>query len=805
MRERIYYDEKEQRVIVTARALASFAANGRGIPFENTDTSGCITDSGVCVAADLDRTLDGLRVCGTVEYVTESPLGFAVVKTVRGSRAGSTPDNHMTDAAELAALGLLFCREHDLDRVILRLVFEHGDGDDIYEYSAGAEYLATACAALIDRALPFAELVRDRGRIGMPAMRALPFPYPEIRESQHTFINEAFRAIKKGRRLLVSAPTGTGKTISALYPAVRAIGEGACDKIFCLCAKATVGRVFVDAAELLSHHVPTLKCVVISSKERCCPVYHGGTRRPKRCAVMCPLMGADQNRRLAAAAVDCLKHSVIDAKVISDAADAHKICPHELSLLVSEYADIVVCDYNYVFDFRIRLKRYFENSDEPDPTSAPPEKYVLLADEVHNLPKRAADTYSAELALSSLDELAAAASKLDGAAVICDAVRALSEEMRRIMDGALRDGETNEVGGAVVKSGFICSKELPQGLCEAAGVLRRTLGTYIFRHGAAAPPIFTDVGEIVGKFCHVASLFGDNYTFFASAIGDDFYVRLLCLDPSPLLDSALSVATSVIFFSATLSPISYYADILGCGEGAVLELESPFPPENLCPVAVDSVSMKLSERAAAAPDVAEMIASAVEGRCGNYLAFFPSFDSMESVLKIFREIAPDVNVAVQSRKMGQDARRKFLSEFTRERDEWDTLVGFAVLGGIFSEGIDLPGSSLIGVIIAGTGMPAITSERNIMKEYFDRTRESGMEYAYIYPGMNSVLQAAGRVIRTENDRGVLVLIDSRYAEPTYYKLFPKSYRHIKYTGDSFSLGEILRRFWEKGGDAPNMH
>ncbi|MBQ7826638.1 MAG: ATP-dependent DNA helicase, partial [Clostridia bacterium] len=248
--------------------------------------------------------------------------------------------------------------------------------------------------------------------------------------------------------------------------------------------------------------------------------------------------------------------------------------------------------------------------------------------------------------------------------------------------------------------------------------------------------------------------------------------------------------------SATLTPISYYADILGCTGGGVLELDSPFPHENLCPVAVDSVSMKLSERNGAADTVAECIAAAAESNPGNYLAFFPSFDYMERVLKIFRELSPDTEIAVQERSMKLSAREKFISTFAEDRDEYTSLVGFAVLGGIFSEGIDLPGDSLIGVIIVGTGMPAITSERNIMKEYFQETREGGMEYAYVYPGFNSVLQAAGRVIRTDTDRGVLILIDSRYAEPTYYKLFPKYWRHIKYTGDPFSLEEILRRFWD---------
>lgn len=257
----------------------------------------------------------------------------------------------------------------------------------------------------------------------------------------------------------------------------------------------------------------------------------------------------------------------------------------------------------------------------------------------------------------------------------------------------------------------------------------------------------------------------------------------------------MSKAKAVIFFSATLTPISYYADILGCRNGRVLELASPFPRENLCPVAVDSVSLKLSEREYSVDTIAELIAITAEAKKGNYLAFFPSFDYMEHVSKAFSEISPDTATVIQKKHMNSAEREAFLAAFQAENKGTASLVGFSVLGGIFSEGIDLPGDSLIGVIIAGTGMPQFTSERNVMKEYFDETVESGMEYAYIYPGFNNVLQAAGRVIRTDTDRGVLVLIDSRYAEPTYYKLFPEYLRHIKYTGDPFSLGEILSRFW----------
>ena len=791
----IKYDEETNRAVISADAISAFAVYVRGIPYTIGDTTVTAIGTGIELEYEAELFVP-VVLTGVADSVTVSDSGYTISLEIQGCRKTDRPEIYYADSAKLAFLGYIWCMTRSADSVTLRLVL-CGKEQVAYEYKASAEFLEKAVGSLMGRAEPFIRRIYDRGCTAIPQMKDMPFPYPQMREAQYEFITEAFRTIKNSDRLLVSAPTGTGKTISALYPAVRSIGEGLADKVFCLCAKTTVGKAFTDAAMLLAKFVPGMRCVVISSKERCCTMNNGsGRRRSRMCSRECSLYGRIDGKcaeiRLFEGAAECLQESVITADTIKTFAEKHKVCPHELSLLVSEYCDIIICDYNYVFDFRMRLRRYFE-----DEASHADERFVFLADEVHNLPARATDTYSAELSAEMLTRLLADAEKLPDEGGVVSSVRNLLSELEVVRQATLKDGESREIGGKLVKTGFSNSSVMPVGVPEAAGVLRKVLGSLILKYESNLSPVFSQAADAVGKFCHVCSLYDRNYTCFSSAIGDEYYLRLCCLDPAPLLDLAMNRARAVVFFSATLTPISYYADILGCGRGGVLELDSPFPKENLCPVAVDSVSMKLSERNGATDTVAECIAVAAESNPGNYLAFFPSFDYMERVLKIFRELSPDTSVVVQERSMKLSAREEFLGQFTAERDDFSSLVGFAVLGGIFSEGIDLPGDSLVGVIIAGTGMPAITSERNILKEYFQETREGGMEYAYVYPGFNSVLQAAGRVIRTDTDRGVLILIDSRYAEPTYYKLFPKNWRHIKYTGDPFSLEEILRRFWDE--------
>ena len=261
-----------------------------------------------------------------------------------------------------------------------------------------------------------------------------------------------------------------------------------------------------------------------------------------------------------------------------------------------------------------------------------------------------------------------------------------------------------------------------------------------------------------------------------------------------------SCADSAVLFSATLTPMAYFADVLGCKDAPCLELDSPYDPERLCLAAVDSVSTRYGDREEGAGEIAEIILSTVEAKEGNYIVYFPSYEYMKQVYREFCQCAPDIRCVVQKQGMSHEARNQFLIAFSKNRKEGGgTLVGFCVLGGAFAEGVDLRGESLIGVIIVGTGLPKITAEQNILRDYFERTRENGYDYAYTYPAMIKVLQAVGRVIRSENDRGVAGLVDDRYAEPGVYRLFPKHWKHIRYTGDPYSLQGFLEKFWLDGG------
>jgi Rad3-related DNA helicase len=292
----------------------------------------------------------------------------------------------------------------------------------------------------------------------------------------------------------------------------------------------------------------------------------------------------------------------------------------------------------------------------------------------------------------------------------------------------------------------------------------------------------------------IGEYYDSHFLPFLEVDGDNVIVRLLCQDPSAVLSRGLWRAHASVMFSATLTPLDYFADVLGGGSDAVkISLPSPFDPKNACVVAVPSISTRYEDREKSYKKIASLIAATVSGKAGNYIAYFPSYEYMENVLKIFTLRYERVTTVVQTRGMGAAERESFLSAF---RDDGRLRVGFCVLGGSFSEGIDLPGGELIGAIVVGTGLPGITSERNILRDYYETTRERGYDYAYTYPGMNRVLQAAGRVIRTETDRGVIVLIDDRWATDSYKMLYPDHWTHIQYAGNSSELAEIVSCFWK---------
>jgi len=629
-------------------------------------------------------------------------------------------------------------------------------------------------------------LVQKEERLKPLALNA-KFPYPELREGQEMMIRESFSAIKRGKRIFIEAPTGTGKTMSSLYPAVRALGEGYTDKIFYLTAKASTRReAYAAAARLFNSGVP-LRTVVITAKEQICACPHlreiSGVKSPCN-PVDCPYARGYYEKSGEALDELLSTHNGYPRTLITETARKYSVCAYELSLDLSEYCDVIICDYNYAFDPSVYFRRYFSDEGKKD-------KYTFLIDEAHNLADRARDMYSAELKRSKIGELCQTVGAVDSELkASADALFMSMNRLRKLCkDSMTKDADGNE-------QGFYISKSPLEHFNNELDILRKKCDGWLKKN--MEHPMSGEIYAIssdIRKYLSVNEYFGTGFLCYVELFGGDLTVKTYCLDPSPTMNGLLNRATASVLFSATLTPPEYFCDVLGGRKNTEsISLPSPFPTENLCVSVVDYLSVRSEDRKKNYAKYATVIAATVSSRHGNYIAYFPSYECLDGVLDIFKRKYPKVETVVQSKGMGVSEKERFLSEF---KDDTDHLrVGFCVLGGAFSEGVDLPGSRLIGSIIFGVGIPALSNERNIIMEYFDNTMGQGYDYAYTYPGMNRVLQAVGRVNRREGDRGVAVLVDDRYADGKYRALFPAHWENVKYTGNARSLAEIMRRFWE---------
>lgn len=697
------------------------------------------------------------------------------------------------DIALLKCNAYFFAVKNLLERVNVRIVFCLKDTKKIkiVEDSFSSDELRRFYLELLEKIDFFGKLTVQRVSEVLPSARKAPFPYTEIREGQEEMVREVYRGICKKKRVFVQAPTGTGKTISALYPAVRALGEGKCDKVFYLTAKASTGREAFSAMKRIFSAGAKVKSVVIGSKDSMCvcpKVAASGLPASNFCnSFDCEFAKGYYERRNGALEELFSSYNGFTQSLIREVACRHKVCPYELSLDLSELCDVIICDYNYVFDPIIYFKRYFGKASGDN-------KYVFLVDEAHNLADRAVDMYSAQL---SRGEFATLAEKLPShESVLVQALDGFVLQLNRAKK-LCRDNLIKDETGS--ERGYYISKVSSQEIEKSVEALSRVMNDWIRRNRIS--PCFNDVKALFSKlqkYKSIMELYDGRYSFFIEVCGGDVKIRLCCLDPSYLLSVCHSRAICSVMFSATLEPLDYFSDILGGSKTSIrAELRSPFKRENLCLLAVDSISTRFEDREKSYKKVAACIAGAVSGKAGNYIVFFPSYKYMEEVLSVFEKKYPYVKTVVQKNNMSYAEKEEFLAEF--KEDSGVLRVGFCVLGGSFSEGIDLPGTRLIGTVVVGVGLPGLSNERNIMKEYFDNTRERGYDYAYTYPGMNRVLQAAGRVIRTESDRGVVVLIDDRYATEQYKAMFPMQWRHIKYAHEAKDLAQKVKNFWKSEG------
>lgn len=734
-------------------------------------------------------------VSGRADGVITKESGPVVdeIKTVRGVDFYAPPKEIFLAQMKCYAYFLAVSRE--LCSIKARLTYYNVDNEKTrcFNYSFTTEELREYYVSLLDKIKYRARLVVKHIVSELPTAAKARFPYPELREGQEIMIREAYSAIKRGKRFFAEAPTGTGKTMSSLYPAVRALGEGLADKIFYLTSKASTRREAYRAAGKLFEAGVDLRTVVITAKEQVC-----------MCGARVAGVGArnlcnSKNCEFADGYYDRVEYAMRELiesgngfprNKICEVAKKYKICPYELSLDLSELCDIIICDYNYAFDPSVYFRRYFASENIKG------NKYVFLIDEAHNLADRARDMYSSELKLTDFSStfkiIRRSTAPEEDILKELEAMMAVFWSLRRLCkDNLIKDSEG-------VESGFYMGSAPVESLSKALESFKHKLDSWLYKNQShELYDILSELSAKIKKYAVVSECFDKGFRCYVEIFDGDITVKIYCLDPSPIMDSLLNRANASILFSATLTPREYFTDVLGGRKNTVdISLPSPFESDNLCVAIADYISTRFEDRSKNAARFASIIAASVCSRAGNYIAYFPSYSCLESVLGVFKRKYPKVEVVVQQRGMNPRQRDEFLASF---KDDFGHLrVGFCVLGGAFAEGVDLPGSRLIGSIIFGVGLPGLSNERNIIQEYFDMNMGNGYDYAYTYPGMNNVLQAAGRVIRRDDDKGVVVLVDDRYSTPKYRELFPEHWKNVTYAGNAQSLAEIIRRFWKKG-------
>ena len=570
------------------------------------------------------------------------------------------------------------------------------------------------------------------------------------------------------------------KYLAVILAAVMLLGgalaEGLTERIFYLTAKTVTASVAEENLQvLLSRGLDLLACT-IRAKEKLCPneVFECNPE-------LCPYAKGHFDR-VNDAVFELLKEGgLFTAERLLAAAEKAGVCPYEFALDVSVWCDTVIADYNYAFDPRVRLRRYFSEGAGGD--------YIFLVDEAHNLPDRASEMYSASLVKEDVLALKKLIMKKDGRAS-----RALDRLNRAMLSLRRNLGDYPEVGRGIL-SGTVA--ELP----DINFLMEPLTGSYFElsrlleeqKNFPERKEVLTGFFEI-RTFLETAEQAGEGYRIYARFDDDGFRIRLLCVDPSARLKKCLESARTTVFFSGTLLPVQYYKEMLtGNPEEYAIYTESPFDPENRLLLAASDVSSRYQRRTETEfRRIAEYLRITVSAKTGNYLAFFPSYEFLGKVEKVLR--IPGTEILVQEKEMDEDQRRAFLSVFAKA--DGNSRLGLCVMGGAFSEGIDLAEDRLIGCIVVGTGLPAINPESELVKEYFDAAGKDGFDYAYRYPGMNKVRQAAGRLIRTDRDRGVILLLDDRFLTPRSRSLFPLEWADLRRT-DLSRIEEELNSFWKK--------
>lgn len=756
------------------------------------------------------RTRQGVAytVEGRADGIFTAPDGVTVIDEIKTTAVPAdeiTEDMNPCHWAQGMVYAAIYGGQRSLSRLRVRLTYYQIDEDKIlrFEREFSQEELDGFFNGLLDQYAPWAARRLDWAARRRQSLLALRFPFEPYRPGQRALAGEIYRACRAGRetakggtRLLCQAPTGTGKTMSAVFPALRAMGEGSGEKVFYLTARGTTRAAAENAVRLLRAANPglCLRSVTLAAKDKVC-LCKNDEDRPECLPERCPYArGYYERLRDALAALLDAAGGDFDRAVLEAAARRFTVCPFELGLDLSEWCDLVVGDYNYLFDPTVHLRRFFDTAGD----------WLFLIDEAHNLPSRAREMYSSRFAKSSLTGAKKALGKGKGwlKTSLSQADKAMLALRRACEDAGAPDTDAvpspllGEDAPLYAKDGTVFLKQIPTGLLRPLEGLLAPLQDWLEDHAdSPAHAALLELYFALHDFLRTADRYDEHYVTQLTAAGSELEVELLCLDPSAFVDASLSTGRAAALFSATLAPPGYYRGILGCEEARAVALASPFPAGHLGLFCLPGISTRYRSREASIRPIADALAAFAGGRVGNYMAFFPSYAYLKQVYADFAARYPHIPTLVQESGLDDAGREAFLEKFAPEPT--GTLLGFGVLGGVFGEGIDLAGDRLIGCAVVGVGLPQVNPRQEMLRRYFDEKNGSGFDYAYRFPGMNKVLQAAGRVIRTPQDRGVVLLIDDRFALDEYRRLFPPHWQHIRYLPSTGALQRALEEFWGK--------
>lgn len=674
--------------------------------------------------------------------------------------------------AQAKCYAYIYALQNSLEKIKVRMTYCQIETEELryFEEEFGFDTLKEWFLEVLRQYKKWSDFQSGWSRLRQESIKGMEFPFP-YREGQKELVTYVYRTIYHKRKLFIEAPTGVGKTISTVFPGVKAIGEGMGNKLFYLTAKTITRTVAEEAFSLLRGQGLQFKTVTLTAKEKICFMEEVECN-PEAC----PYAKGHFDRVNDAMYELLTNRDCFNRESIEEYARKHRVCPFEMCLDMSLFSDAVICDYNYVFDPHVYLRRFFSEGIKGE--------YLFLIDEAHNLVDRGREMYSAVLVKEDFLALKKTVKLYDSK------MEKQLEKCNRELLLLKRECETYKIVEYIAP--FVM----------ALNRLSSTIEKFLEEHEREESPVKKEVLEFYFQVTHFFDIYermDENYVAYTEMESDgSFILKLFCMNPAANLSECMARGRSSILFSATFLPIQYYKSLLGGTEQDYeAYAKSVFDPEKKALYIGKDVTSKYTRRSGLEyRNIAAYIHEIVKNRQGNYMVFLPSHAFLNEVYDAYMNFfceGDKVECMIQEEHMNEQEREEFLNRF-RGNEEEKTLIGFCVMGGIFSEGIDLKNDSLIGAIIVGTGLPQICNEREILKEFFQSRGENGFDYAYRYPGMNKVLQAAGRVIRTAEDVGIVALLDERFLEFSYQKMFPREWEHFEVLGLE-KIAKRVEKFW----------